>query len=385
MSPWEIGRTGQQIVGSPLEGGCNSGTQLTHCIGYQILLTDHDATIITTAVGVWITLCWPFVLKICLVSLDWIITFGAQYLLPEIKKRFNNSESAPREEQESLLRPDGTASNDAQDATNSGHQSVEGIHEQRTGESSTEHTSLMSSYKKWRKAPGWIINSAKWFIGRQKNEDHVGVGLGLIVLFTLIFGGWITWQIAAVFSARVATDRAALWSSAHCGVWEFNSEKAGDDATTRAAVYNRGKEARAGEYARSCYETKNLLDTIDCHFFYRPNITYTTSYSWDCPFANSTICAKGQQIVTFNTSSVDASQIGVNSKEPYKFRRATTCAVLNDAFPYIRNSTRNGETAYEYYYGKLLDGGDPQEVEYEYSWRTVGNPFETRAPVYRMQ
>ncbi len=185
----------------------------------------------------------------------------------------------------------------------------------------------------------------------------------------------VTLIIAGVFSARVATDRAALWYSEHCGVWKFNSSAGGVEAATRHDIYDRQKESRAGEYAQNCYGSANLLQSERCNFFYQPTIDYSSNPTWDCPFASKEMCLEGQQAIEFRTGLLDPNGIGVNSKQMYKFRRNTTCAPLTWGDSFVRNETRGGRTTYYYHYGSK--GSD-----YNYTYSTTGNPHDWHAPNY---
>jgi hypothetical protein len=203
----------------------------------------------------------------------------------------------------------------------------------------------------------------------------------LTFLGTAVLTLFVARAVAGVFSAHVATGRVALWSSDHCGVWQFDSDRAGEGASTRADVYDREKEFRAGEYAKYCYDTSDKLQSMYCGFFYQPNISFTTSYSYECPFADEEVCVLGSPAVTFDTGLVDASNIGVNDKVTYKFRRWTTCSPLNVGPPYVRNQTTNGTTTFYYYYGQTVDG----DKITNYTFSSTGNPFSWLAPAYHVK
>lgn len=190
----------------------------------------------------------------------------------------------------------------------------------------------------------------------------------------------VAYALAGVFSAEVENDRVALWASEHCGTWKFDSSKAGEGAATRADVYDRLKESRAGEYARNCYETSSMLESMYCNVFYMPTINFTTSYSFQCPFQeiDRRTCSVGSPSVTFDTGLVNADQIGINVRHPHKFRRWTTCSSLSVEYPYVRSEVENGTNVFNYYYGRIINGN--RSTEYTHTSR--GNPFEWPAPVY---
>jgi hypothetical protein len=189
--------------------------------------------------------------------------------------------------------------------------------------------------------------------------------------------------IAGVFSAKVATDRAALWASDCCGIWMFDDENAGQEAASRADLYDREKEARAGEYARNCYGNPSVTDPTHCEFFYFRNITYNKpSYSYVCPFPSKEVCAPSTQSVTFDTDLVDASLLGINSPVTHKFRRRTACSPLNLEGPFATNVTTNGSTTYLYNYGHTMNFGVHPANNITYS--TTGDPFIWQVAGYKL-
>jgi hypothetical protein len=86
--------------------------------------------------------------------------------------------------------------------------------------------------------------------------------LGIVIL-----GSFVAWVIGSLFSAGISDNRAARWDSKYCGVWKFNSSAAGVDAATRHDIYDRQKEARAGEYAQNCYGDGDILKSGRCNLF----------------------------------------------------------------------------------------------------------------------
>lgn len=206
----------------------------------------------------------------------------------------------------------------------------------------------------------------------------LSVFVGVLILAT-----WVSGVVAGVYAANIITDRQALWQSSRCGIWEFDSEGAGEEATTRSDVHRREKEASAGEYARYCYEepaTRGQQPSQSlCDFFSQQNITYTKTLSYDCPFANKAVCVAGIQSVTFGTGLVDASRIGINAKSTYKFHRSATCAPLSNDYPFVQNKTVQGTITFSYHYGELRGWG---QVISNSTFTTTHNAFNTRIPAY---
>ena len=200
----------------------------------------------------------------------------------------------------------------------------------------------------------------------------------MTVIITVLFGLFIAQAVAGVFSAKIASDRAGLSSSQSCGIWQFN-ENAGGEAADRDDLNNYQKEARASQYARTCYNSPNPTDPFSCGIFYNQSIAYTTRTHQPCPFASVELCHDGlYSAISFDTGHVDASVIGINSPATYKFRRTTSCSPLNMSEPYVLRSSPDIEgTAYDYYYGRKDDTS--------YTFNTSGRPFEWLVPVYSVK
>ena len=200
----------------------------------------------------------------------------------------------------------------------------------------------------------------------------------MIFIVTILFSIFVAQAIAGVFSAKIASDRTGLSSSKHCGIWQFN-EDAGGEPADRDDLYNHEKEARASQYARMCYNSPDPTVPFSCRVFFNQSIAYATKIHQTCPFASPELCHDGlYSAVSFDTGFVDASVIGINSPNPYKFRRRTSCSPLNMSEAYIlRASQGPDETAYHYRYG-------PKDTT-NYTFNTSGRPFEWLVPVYSVK
>ena len=201
----------------------------------------------------------------------------------------------------------------------------------------------------------------------------------IIIVTTLLFGLFVVWTIAGVFSVRIATDRAALASSEFCGIWRFD-EKAGEEADYRDDLENSRKEALASQYARNCYNSVDAVKALGCSFFYNQSIAFTTKSRQRCPFEPFSLCHDGlYSAVTFDTGYVDASLIGINTPVTNQFRRKTTCSPLTMTEPYVRRETPEGSnyTIYNYYFGS---------TEFtNFTLSTSGNSFDWPIPVYSVK
>jgi hypothetical protein len=326
-------------------------------LGSLLLREDYWATVGKTYIAVCLTLSGPYIFK-ALMRLLFHLDRLRLWLVGE-------SETGSVEERTALLSPNDSGSADSTGQTRAS----------RNGE-------ITGSGRE--KASGRIIKesgSGRMLLG----NAHLTGWFALIL--TMVFGAWIARVVAGYFSSEIASDRAALWSSKYCGIWEFDSENAGDEAAARADVYDREKEARSSEYAQSCYENSTMLHSMSCEFFYQQRIPYIRNLTdpFQCPF-NQSICIPGVPSVTFDTGLVDSSMIGINSESTYKFRRSTKCAPLSSEYPYVQNKTTGGSTTYYYHYGKMVDVYEtPPETIRNYTYLTTGNPFDQLAPVYNLR
>lgn len=320
-----------------------------------LLKSDYWATVGKTYIAVCLTLSGPYIFK-ALMRLLFHLDRLRLWL-------FVQGETGTLQEQATLLphEDDGTLDSAEQDRAIS-----EGVARSRKKSSSTVIKDSTSGRV-------LLVNAHRtgWFA----------------LLLTIAFGGWIARTVAGYFSARVASDRAAIWASNNCGIWGFDSENAGDEAAARADVYDREKEQRSGEYAQSCYGNSTMLHSIGCEFFYQPKIPYKRILTdpFQCPF-NQSICIPGVPSVAFDTGIVDSSILGINAKSTYKFRRSARCAPLRSEYPYVQKRTEKGLTTYHYHFGKLVDVYEnPPETISNYTYSTEGNPFDQLAPVYSLR
>ena len=216
-------------------------------------------------------------------------------------------------------------------------------------------------------------NLTRYSLDRLKKQTE-SPAIVLVVVMTIFFGIFVAQVVASTFSAKIASDRAGLASSQHCGIWQFDIH-AGQEAADRDDLANYQKEARASQYARTCYNAPNPDDPFSCRIFYNQSIGFDTKTDQPCPFASSELCSGGlYSAVSFDTGLIDASVIGVNAPVTHKFRRTTSCSPLNMSKPYIVSSEGTNNTDYQYYYGPKDD--------IEYTFNTSGRPFEWLVPVY---
>ena len=219
-------------------------------------------------------------------------------------------------------------------------------------------------------------NLTRYSLDRLKKQTE-SPAIVLVVVMTILFGIFVAQVVASTFSAKIASDRAGLASSQHCGIWQFDIN-AGKEAADRDDFDNYQKEARASQYARTCYNAPHPDDPFSCRIFYNRSIEFDTKTDQPCPFASSELCSGGlYSAVLFDTGLIDASVIGINAPVTHKFRRTTSCSPLNMSEPYIVSSEGTNGTDYHYYYGPKDD--------IKYTFDTSGRPFEWLVPVYSVK
>jgi hypothetical protein len=222
----------------------------------------------------------------------------------------------------------------------------------------------------------------------QPGKKPYFTGIGFLIWAFVFF---LLWSASgAAVSAYVQpwvgidqTDTSALWLSTQCGVFQYDYRANGPSASLRNDVFNRAKEARAGDYAQACYSSSGLLTSMRCKSFHQQKIPFSNSTP-SCPFPDEDICLKGTRglgTIRFDTGIVDSSALGINSKSTYKFRREMTCAPLTQE-GFVRKVVENGVERYFYEYGQLYDDDNPPKPAFNYTYDTYGDPFYAPAGGY---
>ena len=201
----------------------------------------------------------------------------------------------------------------------------------------------------------------------------------MAVVSFLLFGCFVAWVTVTLASADIATDKAALSASAHCGIWEYD-ENAGDEADWRADLGNSRRESRASQYAQNCYNTtfsSSSSTFLGCGFFYQRSIDFTLLREQSCPFPSAELCEGGLfSAIELDTGLVKSDALGINDPIAPYFRRRSSCAPLNMSSTYIIGGA-NGSDEYEYYYGPTEDT--------EFTFRTSDNAFSWLDPGYSVR
>ena len=364
---------------------------------WQILATDYWAQWMSAFVAVCLTLANPYVFRIVVSILTWPIHgFG---WLQEKWKHSNERSALSQPHALAETRPllSSESANDDERRQSSANlaqpESSPNARAAQTPMSSQIQPSLHASNRiSWGQLqPTRNTESPAHILTRSSDSReavaqfiqmlrHKGTGLSqkafVVVLMTALFGLFVAEVIAGIFSAQIASDRAALSSSKHCGIWEVDYD-VGDEISYRSDLHSYGKEARASQYARNCYHLPNPTDSVGCNFFYNQSISFVTQTEQQCPFISPELCSNGlYSAAAFDTGYVDAGVIGINSPTSYKFRRKSSCSPLNMSEPYVRgeHSQDPNNATYRYYYG--------HKDNWNFTFETSGNPFNWLVPTY---
>jgi hypothetical protein len=160
--------------------------------------------------------------------------------------------------------------------------------------------------------------------------------------------------IISIFSALVASNTIAL-SNHHpeCGL--FHSNDTGPlppPYWSEWQKYFHGLETESGEYAKRCYNGTDLTD--GCNSFHEPSIQFTAKDNDTCPFKSEfgPLCIGGPSgAFTLSTGYVGPGTIGINTKLKYTFVREATCSPLIMDARFIKPVLINQELKFRYFYG----------------------------------
>jgi hypothetical protein len=224
-----------------------------------------------------------------------------------------------------------------------------------------------------------LLPSSTPLVGKDPKALTWGYWFCLLV-FTIAFSIFaLAIIVGGLYLVRVRTDGPALLHSNQAGLWILAPGQSQEEQT-RAMLRRLEKESRAGDYASTCYGTPTTaFDSPRCDLLYQRQLKTKMDRlpTSECPF-DQDICAPYQPVV-FETGLIDAGDIGINQKNGPKFRRKTTCAVLNWNSTYIRNETNSaGQQVFYYYYG----GKPTHKPPLEYTYTSNGDPFDRTSPVY---
>lgn len=280
--------------------------------GYQFLVTDYQASIMSNLIAMALTLAGPRL---------WILIKPFSFWVLRQWRRHHGRNKEPRE-----MLPGQTM-----DIIEESHSElsaalrlvVEVVRRLRPRiELSDESTNGVRKTTRHR-CYGPLASAWRNFLSR---PCDIVVSLLLSSAFVGIF---VAGSSGSVLSAGIVSDTTALASSRHC----FPP----DDKPSALS--------QAASYSQQCY--KKSRETEGCQHFYQQYIAYSEKAIHRCPlryggcavqstaannnFPEGDIGNQGQSAardvgVSFDTGFVESNVIGINAPKRYSFRRTATCA-----------------------------------------------------------
>jgi hypothetical protein len=202
----------------------------------------------------------------------------------------------------------------------------------------------------------WHILQIGWAWKKRANRVF-----GRTMLFGLPpFLTFVLFSLASIFSAKTTAPAYAsnqvLIIPQNCGLLSFNTTSAtGSSQQTLEilfTVWSTQDLAISLAYARSCYEPTDF-PSASCGVYAAQSLPYDVNRTADCPLMKGR-CLNGQQgSLKMATPWLDSQlHFGINDypENRVKFRRETTCSMIEMAEDLVGSSTApNGET-YDYAY-----------------------------------
>jgi hypothetical protein len=319
------------------EGRVAYDIRLTTSTESLLSVTDHSGFAIVAIATVWLSWSVKYIKKILgNLSLQWICRPSAQ--------RTGTSRRAGTSERDQLL--------PSVEATQAKASPLAKIYKDKSG-----------------------VRDLAWDVFTNESDLSAGHRFYLFIFAAVVASCGLGMIVGGYYAAGIRAIGPVLLGSKNCGLWYFDEDQRADLAT-RAGLNDLAKEERAAEYAENCYRQDGQIDRRRCSFFYRQKLPYGKANTQEpCPFGND-IC-RYNMTVTFTSPAIDSSQLGINSRSTHTFRRSTACAPLRMDDRYIRSTKENGTETFYYHYGARAG---PERVNYTY--RTVGHPWDRLAPVY---
>jgi hypothetical protein len=225
-------------------------------------VSDYCADVLKALIAVWLGLISPYMLRLL------------QYPVFHILRFYERGDAPPTQEEVQPIMQNGNAT-----------------------ESSRHSTPL-----RWQRASNVLVesNSSRDLFAKTVAYARIPTNrhkLSLALIGTVVFLSFFARALIGFFSVLVATNKAALWASEHCGPYVFDSIGAGDDIAARADVYDREKESRAGAYAENCYQNESTsIRSLHCNFFYRRAYRSTPRTLGDARFPSKTFAPAGHRL-----------------------------------------------------------------------------------------
>lgn len=169
----------------------------------------------------------------------------------------------------------------------------------------------------------------------------------------------VVFTVLSIFGSSEVVKAAGqdrLLRGSQCGYWSSDGSRAGESSFQAKVL---GDTQKAATYARNCYRGSG--DSLGCNTYARPEIKYEGKAA-DCPFQDG-LCWKNHTY-QLDTGLIDSHyDLGINTPEDerLKYRRVTTCSVLEDS---SHINSPNGSELITWDFGPFVDSN------YSFSYHT---------------
>ena len=329
---------------------------------YQYLLSERNATLISNAVAVTLTLALPRVYVLLKCAITGLLTLHRLVGQRMTQTRLRGASKVFFEKVLASFgrSPSKIGLNMAPLEVTSSTQS-EGDREMRilvgtleTIQGSTTAEDAVSRLVRRHLAmPRLVIGNGVFCLRRmvENVRDEPGASGQILVVIVLLFAIYVGLQVTAISSGFIIGDSAAPIKGGTCAYYvtagHLNWEKHGSGADH--GYQNSLADSTIG-YTRACYHS-NVFTNL-CSRTLSRTILHNTSSGSTCPFPNKAMCKNGDSSVfTMDSDFVDANSLGINSPRKSEFRRRTTCSLVLDNERFVQShivSENVAEISYSY-------------------------------------
>ena len=195
-------------------------------------------------------------------------------------------------------------------------------------------------------ATGWLMLNLGWSSRRSTGKRSLrsyAIGITAITYAVLIMTAGI-FSSQAISAGTINGNPPTLSRSRYCGVWNETYREIVESGAFSSMeeldlyVQHIGKVAHnvqlSLEYSQACYlpesHTADTYLSSTCNTLKVPRLEWA-SRDGNCPFSRQ-MCLDEPNVLVLDTGDIDSHEhLGINSnpKDRLKYRRVTTCAVLN--------------------------------------------------------
>ncbi|KAJ9603027.1 hypothetical protein H2200_012322 [Cladophialophora chaetospira] len=242
--------------------------------------------------------------------------------------------------------------------------------------------------------------SSRRSLGKRSFLHSYSIGL-VAVIYAACFMAVEIFSNYVINAGSVNGASPVLWRTGPCGTMNetyLEVVQNGDFSSKEnfgLFVEYSGKGAHdielSFEYAQECYQGGNITSYMSCNTLKAARLDWSVNYGL-CPFTPQ-ICHNESEAVVLDSGYIDShDDLGINSKpkDRLKYRRLTTCALLNDTGRKVSGATSTGEnsgpglnTSYAFYGPSIC-----RSTNWTYSYSnlaSVGDNFSTEAIIpYRV-